>query len=173
MPRRPQGEANDSGTWWEAIDREPTPLEAAMLTETVEQLLENLDRRERAIVELGGERNLIVHGPEPAGGTPRVWPSGEVNLPRYELGAKVATRKAFGEALAFGAFAALRPVIGEPDRREAVAPPVRPGEKQHLAAILDADGGRGCGAGRCGQGWCGHFSHHCHISPLPSGERGG
>jgi transketolase len=55
---------------------------------------------ERAIVELGGERNLIVHGPEPAGGTPRVWPSGEVTLPRYELGAKVATRKAFGEALA-------------------------------------------------------------------------
>jgi transketolase len=55
---------------------------------------------ERAIVELGGERNLIVHGLEPEGGTPRVWPSGEVTLPRYELGAKVATRKAFGEALA-------------------------------------------------------------------------
>jgi len=55
---------------------------------------------ERAIVELGGERNLIVHGPEPEGGTPRVWPSGEVTLPRYELGAKIATRKAFGEALA-------------------------------------------------------------------------
>jgi len=55
---------------------------------------------ERAITELGGERNLIVHGPEPDGGTPRVWPSGEVSLPRYELGAKVATRLAFGEALA-------------------------------------------------------------------------
>jgi transketolase len=55
---------------------------------------------ERAIVELGGERNLIVRGLEPDGGTPRVWPSGEVTLPRYELGAKVATRKAFGEALA-------------------------------------------------------------------------
>src|SRR5215469_16022888 len=55
---------------------------------------------ERAIVELGGERNLIVHGPEPEGGTPRVWPSGEVTLPRYELAAKIATRKAFGEALA-------------------------------------------------------------------------
>jgi transketolase len=55
---------------------------------------------ERAIVELGGERNLRVRGPEPEGGTPRAWPSGEVNLPRYELGVKVATRKAFGEALA-------------------------------------------------------------------------
>jgi transketolase len=55
---------------------------------------------ERAITELGGERNLIVHGPEPEGGTPRVWPRGEVTLPRYELGAKVATRLAFGQALA-------------------------------------------------------------------------
>jgi transketolase len=55
---------------------------------------------ERAITELGGERNLIVHGPEPEAGTPRVWPSGEVTLPRYELEAKVATRLAFGQALA-------------------------------------------------------------------------
>jgi RNA polymerase sigma-70 factor, ECF subfamily len=46
------GEAGESGTGWEAIDREPTPLEAAMLTETVEQLLAHLDRPERAIVEL-------------------------------------------------------------------------------------------------------------------------
>jgi len=38
--------------WWEAIDREPTPVEAAMLTETVEQLLEDLGRPEREIVEL-------------------------------------------------------------------------------------------------------------------------
>src|SRR5215467_956347 len=55
---------------------------------------------ERAITELGGERHLVVSGPRPAGGTPRVWPSGEVSLPRYELGAKVATRLAFGQALA-------------------------------------------------------------------------
>jgi transketolase len=55
---------------------------------------------ERAIVELGGERHLTVSGSRPEGGTPRAWPSGEVTLPRYELGAKVATRKAFGEALA-------------------------------------------------------------------------
>ena len=55
---------------------------------------------ERAIVELGGERYLTVLGPRPAAGSPRVRPSGEVNLPRYELGAEVATRLAFGQALA-------------------------------------------------------------------------
>jgi transketolase len=55
---------------------------------------------ERAIVELGGERHLTVSGPRPEGGSPRTRPSGEVTLPRYELGAKVATRKAFGESLA-------------------------------------------------------------------------
>jgi transketolase len=55
---------------------------------------------ERAIVELGGERHLTVTGPQPEGGTPRARPSGEVSLPRYELGAKVATRLAFGQALA-------------------------------------------------------------------------
>jgi transketolase len=55
---------------------------------------------ERAIIELGGERHLTVTGPRPEGGTPRAWPSGEVTLPRYEPGAKVPTRLAFGQALA-------------------------------------------------------------------------
>jgi transketolase len=55
---------------------------------------------ERAIVELGGERHTTVSGLLPEGGSPRIWPSGEVSLPRYELGAKVATRLAFGQALA-------------------------------------------------------------------------
>ena len=55
---------------------------------------------ERAIIELGGERHLTVTGPRPEGGSPRAWPDGEVSLPRYELGAKVATRLAFGQALA-------------------------------------------------------------------------
>ena len=59
-----------------------------------------VEMAERAIVELGGERHLTVNGPRPDGGPPRIRPSGEVSLPRYELGAKVATRKAFGEALA-------------------------------------------------------------------------
>jgi transketolase len=58
------------------------------------------DMAERAIIELGGERHLSVSGLQPEPGTPRERPSGEVNLPRYELGAKVATRLAFGQALA-------------------------------------------------------------------------
>jgi transketolase len=55
---------------------------------------------ERAIVELGGERNMIVTGPQPEAGAPKVRDIGEVTLPQYDLGTKVATRKAFGEALA-------------------------------------------------------------------------
>jgi len=58
---------------------------------------------QRALVELGGERHLTVRGPspEPSG---RSWRpdrgTAEVTLPRYECGARVATRKAYGEALA-------------------------------------------------------------------------
>src|SRR5262249_28857411 len=37
---------------WEAIDREPTPDEAAVLTETVEQVLRGFDLEDRAIIEL-------------------------------------------------------------------------------------------------------------------------
>jgi transketolase len=55
---------------------------------------------ERAIVELGGERHRTVLGLRPEGGSARIRPSGEVTVPRYELGVKVATRKAFGESLA-------------------------------------------------------------------------
>jgi transketolase len=55
---------------------------------------------ERAIVELGGERHLVVTGPLPEAGMPRAWPDSEVTLPRYELGAKVPTRLAFGQAVA-------------------------------------------------------------------------
>jgi transketolase len=55
---------------------------------------------ERAIVELGGERHVTVAGTRPQPGKPRQRPDGEVILPRYEIGAKVATRLAFGQALA-------------------------------------------------------------------------
>src|SRR6185312_14437706 len=60
------------------------------------------DMAERAIVELGGERHLIVRGPAPAEGQPRRSVNGhaEVKLPAYDRGQKVATRKAYGEALA-------------------------------------------------------------------------
>ena len=55
---------------------------------------------ERAIVELGGERHLTVSGPRPEAGSVRTRPGGEVSLPRYEPGAKIATRLAFGQSLA-------------------------------------------------------------------------
>jgi RNA polymerase sigma-70 factor (ECF subfamily) len=43
----------DGGSGWHAaIDREPTPDEAAALAETVEKLLEGLDEFERPVVEL-------------------------------------------------------------------------------------------------------------------------
>ena len=57
-------------------------------------------RRARRRTPRGG------HGPPAEGGSPRAWPDGEVSLPRYELGAKVATRLAFGQA-ARGRVAAL------------------------------------------------------------------
>jgi transketolase len=62
------------------------------------------DMAERAIAELGGERNLLVRGPVPdtddvtvtaAGGT-----STSVSLPGYSVGDRVATRRAYGDALA-------------------------------------------------------------------------
>ncbi len=46
----PAGEGRAPGL--EALGREPTPLEAAVLSETVEQLLASLDEDERPIVEL-------------------------------------------------------------------------------------------------------------------------
>ena len=58
---------------------------------------------ERAIVELGGERHLTVRSPAPeASGRPSQPDRGgaTVTPPQYELGAKVATRKAYGDALA-------------------------------------------------------------------------
>jgi transketolase len=58
------------------------------------------DMAERAIAELGGPRNLTVSGRQPEAGEPAVMNvSGTVTLPTYELGAEVATRKAYGDAL--------------------------------------------------------------------------
>jgi transketolase len=58
---------------------------------------------ERAIIELGGERGLIVRGPEPEKAASAGHPAGagaDVTLPEYTVGDKVATRKAYGDALA-------------------------------------------------------------------------
>ncbi|MFD4942382.1 transketolase [Streptomyces sp. NPDC058409] len=59
------------------------------------------DLAARAITELGGVRHLTVRGPQP----PAVTPSApavpvEVTLPRFKAGESVATRVAFGKALA-------------------------------------------------------------------------
>jgi transketolase len=60
-----------------------------------------LDDPEEAVAELGGRRNLRVevHAPEPAE-PHRFEATGPLELPRYELGSEVATRKAYGDALA-------------------------------------------------------------------------
>jgi transketolase len=57
---------------------------------------------ERAVIELGGERNLLVRGPVPEKATrvPAAADGADVKLPVYDLGQKVATRKAYGAALA-------------------------------------------------------------------------
>ncbi|HEY2600281.1 MAG TPA: transketolase [Thermoleophilaceae bacterium] len=58
---------------------------------------------ERAIAGLGGVRNLVMRGPSPGPAAPTDG-AGEparhgADLPRYELGDAVATRKAYGDAL--------------------------------------------------------------------------
>ncbi|HEY6597381.1 MAG TPA: transketolase [Asanoa sp.] len=61
------------------------------------------DMAERAVIELGGERDLRVRGPRPErAAVPRASEAEKppVSLPTYETGVKVATRKAYGDALA-------------------------------------------------------------------------
>jgi len=53
-----------------------------------------------AIEELGGIRNLTVEVAKPEAGEPHVFEAAGSDPPRYELGSKVSTRKAYGEALA-------------------------------------------------------------------------
>ncbi len=58
---------------------------------------------ERAIIELGGERHLTVRGPKPDPSSRPARPDAggaKVQLPTYTVGDKIATRKAYGQALA-------------------------------------------------------------------------
>ena len=61
------------------------------------------DMAERAIAELGGVRNLVLRGPRPEpvpAGRQRAAPAGiGAAPPQYTVGDKVATRKAYGDAL--------------------------------------------------------------------------
>jgi transketolase len=59
-----------------------------------------LDDPEHAIEELGGIRNIIVDVAKPDRAEPHRFDTGPLELPRYEIGEEVATRKAYGEALA-------------------------------------------------------------------------
>jgi transketolase len=59
-----------------------------------------LDDPEEAVAELGGERDLSVDAARPTGGDPHVFETPGGALPSYELGAEVATRKAYGESIA-------------------------------------------------------------------------
>ena len=59
-----------------------------------------LDDPEAAIEELGGIRNILVEVAKPDfEGEPHVFETGALELPTYELGEEVATRKAYGDAL--------------------------------------------------------------------------
>jgi transketolase len=60
-----------------------------------------LDDPEAAIEELGGIRNLTVQVAKPDfDGEPHAFEAGALELPAYEVGTEVATRKAYGDALA-------------------------------------------------------------------------
>ncbi len=58
-----------------------------------------LDNADEAIEELGGIRNIQVEVATPEPAEAHTFPNGTLELPRYELGDEVATRKAYGEAL--------------------------------------------------------------------------
>jgi transketolase len=59
-----------------------------------------LDDPEAAIEELGGIRNIIVDVAKPDfTGEPHVFETGPLELPSWELGEEVATRRAYGDAL--------------------------------------------------------------------------
>jgi transketolase len=58
-----------------------------------------LDDPDEAVAELGGERNVRVQVAVPEPAEPHAFECGKLELPRYELGSEVATRKAYGDAL--------------------------------------------------------------------------
>src|SRR5436309_1158431 len=59
-----------------------------------------LDDPDAAIAELGGLRNLQVDVAKADAAEAHTFPSGTLEVPRYDVGEEVATRKAYGEALA-------------------------------------------------------------------------
>ena len=101
----------------EAIDRayeealstgRPTAIVARTLKGKGVKAVENkdgwhgkaLDDPEQAIAELGGERHIVVdvHKPD-TDAQPHTFETGALELPSYDVGSEVATRKAYGDAL--------------------------------------------------------------------------
>jgi transketolase len=68
-----------------------------------------LDDPEAAIAELGGVTDVRIEVPKPDTPASERAPARPLELPRYELGEKVATRKAYGDALA--ALGSARPDV--------------------------------------------------------------
>ena len=68
-----------------------------------------LDDADAAIAELGGLRDIHVDVAKPDAAPTRDDRSARLELPRYEMGAEVATRKAYGDALA--ALGSARPDV--------------------------------------------------------------
>ena len=58
-----------------------------------------LDDPEPSIAELGGVRDIHVDVAKPEPGEPHRFDEAPLELPRYDLGSEVATRKAYGDAL--------------------------------------------------------------------------
>jgi transketolase len=59
-----------------------------------------LDDPDAAVAELGGLRDLRIDVAKPEPGEPHRFEAAALELPRYEVGSEVATRKAYGDALA-------------------------------------------------------------------------
>ena len=55
---------------------------------------------EEAVEELGGIRNIVVDVPKPDAAEPHSFKPETVEWPAYEVGSKIATRRAYGDALA-------------------------------------------------------------------------
>ncbi|HYI74646.1 MAG TPA: transketolase [Gaiellaceae bacterium] len=68
-----------------------------------------LDDPDAAIAELGGITNVRIDIPKPTAAAAERPAAGTLELPRYEVGEEVATRKAYGDALA--ALGAARPDV--------------------------------------------------------------
>jgi transketolase len=91
-----------------SVEGRPTAIVARTLKGKGVSAVENkngwhgkpLDDPEAAIAELGGVRDLRIEVHVRERAEPNAFATGPLELPRYELGTEVATRKAYGEALA-------------------------------------------------------------------------